>query len=323
MTRRLERIAISGLRLPGDIAERATRKHVKELAESIREHGLQVPILVELGTMRLVAGRDRVAAHKALGLDQIEAVFVSGSESELEQIEIIENLQRRHDDKAELMVRYLDIVRKNVAARNSQTKSLTIAQGVKGRPVSDNGQALEEAARDLGTTAQTLRNAERQVRREEAGEDDTPPLTPDVLCLNTLGVVSDDLPAVLDTARLVQDAIDRSLRALAAATQALAPLREEETFSQSNLSELRERLITAKFAIAGARPAGICPYCKLTKLRNDCGACGARGFVSELTFKASPNALREQSIVYVQGRPVQLKDIVEKERSHDNDELLF
>ena len=70
---------------------------VRELAESIREHGLLQPIRVRPvghGTYQIIAGHRRFLAHKRLGKTSISAVVVDESEQAAAVQSIVENLQR-------------------------------------------------------------------------------------------------------------------------------------------------------------------------------------------------------------------------------------
>ena len=79
------------------------RKHfdaeaLKDLAESIRKHGVLQPILVreveEAGKFELVAGERRFRASKEAGLKEIPAVVLKLTDKEAVEIQVIENLQR-------------------------------------------------------------------------------------------------------------------------------------------------------------------------------------------------------------------------------------
>jgi ParB/RepB/Spo0J family partition protein len=79
------------------------RKHfdaekMKELTESIRHRGVQVPIIVvggaKAGTYKLVAGERRVRAALAVGLKEIPARVVEADEVAQADIQVLENLQR-------------------------------------------------------------------------------------------------------------------------------------------------------------------------------------------------------------------------------------
>ena len=78
------------------------RKHfdedaLNELADSIKKHGLIMPIVVnqpENGRYMIIAGERRYRAAKIAGLRQIPVVVRSYTDREIKEISLIENLQR-------------------------------------------------------------------------------------------------------------------------------------------------------------------------------------------------------------------------------------
>lgn len=70
---------------------------LKELAESVKEHGVVQPIVVRpLGSGRfgLVAGERRLRACRLLGMESIPAVIKDFSDSQITEVALIENIQR-------------------------------------------------------------------------------------------------------------------------------------------------------------------------------------------------------------------------------------
>ncbi len=80
------------------------RKHfdeteLKNLSESIREHGVLQPILVRevgAGLYHIIAGERRFQASKMLGLTEIPAIVKEVSDQQNVEIALVENIQR-HD----------------------------------------------------------------------------------------------------------------------------------------------------------------------------------------------------------------------------------
>ncbi len=70
---------------------------LEELATSIKEHGVIMPIVVNKevdGKYMIIAGERRFRAAKIAGIETIPAVVKDYSEREVEEISLIENLQR-------------------------------------------------------------------------------------------------------------------------------------------------------------------------------------------------------------------------------------
>lgn len=107
---------------------------VKELAESIEQIGLINPITVAETNNQylLVAGLHRLEAHKILGKDKIEASILTGTDLELELVEIDENLIRNelhYIELDDLMLRKKQIYEEmypetKKGAKNQHTKVL-------------------------------------------------------------------------------------------------------------------------------------------------------------------------------------------------------
>lgn len=73
-------------------------EELKELAESIKVHGVLQPILVTAkdgGRYALVAGERRLRAAEMAGLSEVPAVIASMSDVEIAEAALIENLQRK------------------------------------------------------------------------------------------------------------------------------------------------------------------------------------------------------------------------------------
>ena len=71
---------------------------LKELAESIKEHGVFQPIIVKksIKGYEIVAGERRYRASKMLGLEKIPAIIKDFTDDEMMQISLLENLQREN-----------------------------------------------------------------------------------------------------------------------------------------------------------------------------------------------------------------------------------
>lgn len=70
---------------------------LRELADSIREHGLIQPIVVgrdDSGGYRLIAGERRLQAARLAGLQAVPVVIREAAEVELLEIALVENIQR-------------------------------------------------------------------------------------------------------------------------------------------------------------------------------------------------------------------------------------
>lgn len=72
-------------------------ERLRELAESIREHGIIQPLVVsrdDAGGYRLIAGERRLQAARLAGLPSVPVVVREATDSELLELALIENIQR-------------------------------------------------------------------------------------------------------------------------------------------------------------------------------------------------------------------------------------
>lgn len=85
-----------------------------ELTESIREHGVIQPIIVRSAVRgyEIVAGERRWRASQAAGLDQVPVVVRSFSDLQMNEIALIENLQREDLNPIEIAEAYTSLMDK-------------------------------------------------------------------------------------------------------------------------------------------------------------------------------------------------------------------
>ena len=96
----VSKIAVSRIEPnPGQPRKVFTQEALDELAESIRLHGVITPITVRAGKKegyyQIIAGERRWRAARQAGLDEIPAMVIEASESEVMELALIENLQRQ------------------------------------------------------------------------------------------------------------------------------------------------------------------------------------------------------------------------------------
>jgi hypothetical protein len=160
-------VAVDSIVLPGDINKRMKRPHVVELAKSIRELGdepIHAPTVTAKGS-KLVAGRDRMAALLLNESEDCWVRLVEGSKQELADLEVDENLHRRHDDRDDLIARRVAKVAGEVEAAGQLPDAV---YGNPGRPKTARGAARERVARELGTTPDAIRAAEHRATAKKS-----------------------------------------------------------------------------------------------------------------------------------------------------------
>ena len=104
---------------------------LRELSESIKNHGVFQPIIVKKGIRGydLIAGERRLRASKMAGLDKILAIVKDFSDDEMREIALLENIQRENLTAIELAWAYkgiidnLDIRQEDLALRIGKSRS--------------------------------------------------------------------------------------------------------------------------------------------------------------------------------------------------------
>ena len=105
---------------------------ISELADSIREHGVITPILVqksENGFYKIIAGERRWRASKLAGKKTIPAIIKDYDKEEFYEVSLIENLQRQDLNPVEEALGYkklmddFDFTQEDVAKKLSKSRS--------------------------------------------------------------------------------------------------------------------------------------------------------------------------------------------------------
>lgn len=119
-------------------------ERLRELADSIREHGIIQPLVVSIdddGGYRLIAGERRLQAARLAGLETVPVVVREAADSELLELALIENIQRAD----------LNAIEEAMAYR---------------RLIEEYGLTQEETARRVGKSRVTVANALRLLQLE-------------------------------------------------------------------------------------------------------------------------------------------------------------
>ena len=105
---------------------------LRELSESIKEHGVIQPLLVRPlndGTYQIVAGERRWRASRLAGLERVPVVIKELSDPEVQEIALIENLQREDLNPIEealgykLLMESYGLTQEQVAVKVSKSRS--------------------------------------------------------------------------------------------------------------------------------------------------------------------------------------------------------
>ena len=104
---------------------------LKELAASIKQHGVFQPIIVKksIKGYEIIAGERRVKASKLAGVEEIPAIVREFTDAEMMEIALLENLQREDLNSIEEATAYknlidsLDITQEDLAKRLGKSRS--------------------------------------------------------------------------------------------------------------------------------------------------------------------------------------------------------
>lgn len=104
---------------------------LKELAVSIKEHGVFQPIIVKksIKGYEIIAGERRVRASKLAGLSKVPAIIRSFTDEQMMEIALLENLQRENLSAIEeahaykLMIEQLGITQEELSLKVGKSRS--------------------------------------------------------------------------------------------------------------------------------------------------------------------------------------------------------
>lgn len=303
-------VKISSLLLPADWLKIVEEPEVAERAESIDKLGMIHEPVVRSPSMKLIAGRRRVASLVRLGREVATVKLVECTDEEALEIEYQENLQRRrYTDEEERALRAKRIAElKALEARETKgpaPRHPPAERSKPGRTKSSHGKAREKVAKERGVKPGSIRQQEYRERKRAAETVPTPEAELRQLAapVKTLGFELDQayIAGVSAVQVLMREAGARLRQAQASLTQ----LRNGELgYPEARLDRLREALKSLTAEIAAAVPTSLCPFCKgLPGVQEDCQACMGAGWITAGQMAGvPPELLREdEPMVMVQG----------------------
>jgi ParB family chromosome partitioning protein len=124
---------------PDQPRKKFNQEELRELADSIKEHGVIQPIIAEEagdGTYIIIAGERRARAAKLAGLHEIPAILRTYTGEKRMEVSLIENIQRENLNPIEEAAAYkrlmdfADLSQEEAAARVGKTRS-TVANALR------------------------------------------------------------------------------------------------------------------------------------------------------------------------------------------------
>ena len=100
---------------------------LRELSESIKEHGLFQPIIVKksIKGYELVAGERRTKAAKLAGFTEIPAIIKDYTDEEMMEVALLENIQREDLNPIEEAEAYDNIIKKSSLTQEQLAKKVS------------------------------------------------------------------------------------------------------------------------------------------------------------------------------------------------------
>ena len=140
---------------------------MEALADSIKEHGLLHPIVVD-SDYNLIAGCRRLLACERIGLTEIEAkVLEDISEKELRVLELEENIRRKDLTELEKSKNLVELaeIKEQELKKQLSTDSVDKYRRDAHRPV--NPVSMQNISKEIGVPVQTLKDAKQHVKAVE------------------------------------------------------------------------------------------------------------------------------------------------------------
>lgn len=144
---------------------------MESLANSIKEHGLLHPIVVD-SDYNLIAGCRRILACERVGFTEIEATVLEDiSERKLRVLELEENIRRKDLTELEKSKNLVELAENKAQELKEKEYFADSAKKSRGQPPKVNG--LKQVSQEIGVPIKTLHDAKQHV----AAVEEFPPLT--------------------------------------------------------------------------------------------------------------------------------------------------
>ena len=280
----LEIFEVESLVVSKNFRERIKANAVKSRAESIRDIGLLHFPIVRYGTMEIISGEDRVAAHFLLGRP-VHCRVLEGTDDEMRRIRRDENKQRRQTthERERFLLLELDAAEEETGSRSEARKQTAAALGLEVPTLRKQEQrALERAAK----TTETSTERAARMPWESWGHQ-----------------VDDELRARFWAQ---EDGFTQARRELTKANRKLE--RIAEAIPTDRYKKMRAAVNVALQMLSSHTPVALCPACKgVEHIRRACRVCWEAGSVSEAVLEKVPDDLKAMGVAHYMGQLVELE----------------
>jgi hypothetical protein len=289
----IKRVKIDALKLPGNWHKLVASEETGRRARSIDREGLIHEPLVRKSDMRVVAGRQRIAAYASLGREEIEVKFIEATDHECARLEIAENLERRQYESGEINKLTKQLV--DLCEMEETETPVPPPKRGPGRPRTPRSPARERVAQQRNVKPESVRKAEQRAKAAEqaaAAESELAANEPLRSPIDLLGMAVDDqfIAQVTLVCQLVTDAM-RHAKASQACLSHLANS-DMAPIQTGALDVVREKVADAIDRIKGHVPKMLCPSCKgIEVLVANCVSCHGTAYVTESQLDFIPKEL--------------------------------
>lgn len=286
----IKTVSIALLSNPDEFMGRVDLPRIVERAGSIKDLGMLHEPIVRESDMRLLVGRDRVAALVKLEKKDAKVKLVECTDREAKLMEDTENLARRHDpqEQAEAMARMLALYTEQEAAKPGKRDRA-------GRPLGSKtakGKARDRLAAEVGVKPEAIRRREYRAKEKERGatikqsDAGLPPIPTDATIL-LLGM--DQPMAFLAQCKAIQEYLTEASGKVRGSQMILNQLRSAELPKPAALvNRLYEDTHALAVELKASKPFALCGYCKnLAGVVDECNGCSCCGWVTEAQHKAT------------------------------------
>lgn len=324
----VRKVKLAQIQMPGDLRRRLETANVADLAEGLKkwERFIHDPLIRE-SDMRIICGRDRLAAAHRAGHESLEVKMCDVNDDEAAELELVENIHRRRDPQEESDMRqaYLALVERRAAGEQTATTGL-------GKPASPRGVARAALAAKAGVSPKSIARQDQRAQKRAAQLGDTVASLPPNPSESRSGWGEDDAEAELPppVELLGTEPTEEFLAGVNEVQELLDEADQQLRQVQTTLTKLQkaalalpegrwQRLYRGAHALAhdvrAARPVSVCPYCKLVpSLQQACTACGLNGYIVEDQTASVPKELLDVGarLVVYRGRFLPIEKVTEK-----------
>lgn len=289
-------IRIGTLKLPGDMRMRQTMARVQKLATSFGELGqLQAPVVRYAphtdDHLKLLAGRDRIAAHMVREDTEVDVLMVECTEQEARQVELTENAVRRHDYEEQRLAlleleKLMGVAEEEIIAETGHSPTRR--------------QVRERVAEVKGVQPETIQKQESRLRAATSIK-----VAPG--SFETWGLeLDDDWKQKIQTITVAMETLATKLTSAFAASKLLS----ERSMVPTHVGQdVRQQLQQLSSLIRANIPVALCPYCKgQDGILEECICCSATGWVGRDKLSGVPAEFCDRDHLLVSHRG-KMKDL--------------